>query len=76
VLDHLAACLLVEVVLYFVIIRDTGGVLVSFGMYLSLFAGIAWGVIIFAERFDALTWLAVAVLVIGLSLTMPRRQQS
>ncbi|MBT6206029.1 MAG: DMT family transporter [Rhodospirillaceae bacterium] len=71
-----AACLLVEVVLYFVIIRDTGGVLVSFGMYLSLFAGIAWGVIIFAERFDALTWLAVAVLVIGLSLTMPRRQQS
>tara|TARA_B100000676_G_scaffold14190_1_gene12773 strand:+ start:2906 stop:3853 length:948 start_codon:yes stop_codon:yes gene_type:complete len=61
---------LVEVFLYFAIIRDTGGVLVSFSFYISLFAGIAWGVTIFGEVFDWVTWIAVVALMIGLALTV------
>jgi len=68
-----ALCVLVEVLLYFVIIRASGGVLVNFSMYISLFAGIAWGWAIFSERHDPVVWIAVAVLVAGLALTVQRR---
>ena len=71
-----AACIVVEVLLYFVIIGRTGGVLVNFGMYISLFAGIAWGWVIFGERLGLLVWIAVAALAIGLALTIPRRGKS
>ena len=70
-----AACVLVEVLLYFLIISRTGGVLVSFSMYLSLFAGIAWGWAIFGERLGAAVWLATAVLAAGLALTVPPRER-
>jgi drug/metabolite transporter (DMT)-like permease len=70
-----AACVLIEVLLYFVIIGRTGGVLVNFSMYISLFAGIAWGWVIFGERLDLVVWIAVAVLAVGLALTVPRRAE-
>ena len=70
-----AACVLVEVLLYFLIISRTGGVLVNFSMYISLFAGIAWGWVIFGEQHDAHVWIAVVVLAIGLSFTLPVRKK-
>lgn len=71
-----AACILVEVLLYFVIIRQTGGVIVNFQMYIALFAGFAWGYAIFGEQHGLHVWIAVAVLVVGLALTIPRRGES
>lgn len=68
-----ALCVLVEVLLYFVIIKASGGVLVNFSMYISLFAGMAWGWAIFGERHGVVVWIAVAVLVAGLALTVQRR---
>lgn len=68
-----AACVLVEVLLYFLIISRTGGVLVSFSMYISLFAGIAWGWVIFGEQLGLAVWIAIAVLAVGLALTVPPR---
>jgi len=50
------------------LVRTTGGVLVSFGTFVSLFAGIGWGVLIFRESHDVSIWLAVAVLVLALML--------
>ncbi len=70
-----AACVLVEVLLYFLIISRTGGVLVSFSMYISLFAGIAWGWAIFGEQLGLAVWFAIAVLAAGLALTVPPRAQ-
>lgn len=61
-------CGVFEVLMYFWLIRTTGGVLVSFGTFVSLFAGIAWGMLIFSERHGPSVWLAVAVLVGGLTL--------
>src|SRR5690606_23133853 len=63
-----AVCVLIEVVLYFVIISRTGGVLVSFSMYISLFAGIAWGWAIFGEQLGITVWIAIAVLAVGLAM--------
>ena len=60
------AASLINIVLYFYIIQNTGGVLVSFGSFVSLFAGIAWGMVLFAESHGVLVWIAVAVLILAL----------
>lgn len=61
-------CGVFEVFMYFHLVRTTGGVLVSFGTFISLFAGIAWGMVIFSESHDSMVWLAVIVLVAALAL--------
>lgn len=58
----------IEVFMYFYLVRITGGVLVSFATFISLFAGIGWGMLIFSESHSAWVWLAVAVLVLALGL--------
>lgn len=63
-----AACGVIEVIMYFWLIRTTGGVLVSFATFVSLFAGIGWGILLFAESHGQRLWLAVAVLVGALLL--------
>ena len=59
---------LINIVLYFYVIQNTGGVLVSFSSFTSLFAGIGWGMIIFSERHGVSVWAAVVVLVGALSI--------
>lgn len=59
---------MINIVLYFYIIQHTGGVLVSFGSFVSLFAGIGWGMLIFSERHGVTTWAAVLVLVGSLAV--------
>ena len=54
--------------MYFWLIRTTGGVLVSFGTFVSLFAGIGWGMAIFSESHGPAVWVAVLVLVGALAL--------
>ena len=61
-------CGIFEILMYFWLIRTTGGVLVTFATFVSLFAGIVWGMIIFSERHGPLVWLAVLVLVGALAL--------
>lgn len=58
----------IEVVMYFWLIKTTGGVLVSFATFVSLFAGIGWGMLLFAESHPHWLWLAVSVLVVALLL--------
>ncbi len=68
-----------EVVMYFYLIKTTGAVLVSFATFVSLFAGIGWGMLLFAESHDNWLWLAAAVLVAALTMVsldaMPRRRR-
>lgn len=61
-------CGILEIVMYFWLVRTTGGVLVSFGTFIALFAGIGWGMIIFSETHGAAVWVAVLVLVAALVL--------
>ncbi len=58
----------VESVLYFYLISKTGGVFVTFAGFVSLFAGIGWGVLLFAESHGAMVWFAVGLLCVSLFL--------
>lgn len=59
---------IVEVLLYFHLIRRTGGVLVSFGTFVSLIAGILWGILLFSETHGASVWIAALLLLFALTL--------
>ena len=56
----------VESLIYFYLIQQTGGVFVSFGTFVSLFAGIGWGIVLFSEAHAPAVWLAVLALVVAL----------
>lgn len=58
----------VESLIYFLLIKRTGGVFVNFGTFVSLFAGLFWGILLFSEAHRDLTWLAVALLAAALVL--------
>ena len=57
-----------EVVMYFHLIRTTGGVLVAFATPIALFGGIGWGMVVFGESHSAWVWVAVFVLLLSLAL--------
>jgi drug/metabolite transporter (DMT)-like permease len=61
-----------ESLIYFSLIQKTGGVFVNFGTFVSLFAGIAWGIVLFGEVHSAMTWAAVAVLAAALFIASRR----
>lgn len=67
----------IESLIYFWLIRHTGAVYVNFGTFISLFAGIAWGMALFGESHGATTWYAALLLVVALVLaregSAPRR---
>ena len=58
----------IESLIYFVLIRRTGGVYVNFASFISLFAGIGWGALLFAETLSVMAWSAVLALVASLVL--------
>ena len=64
---------IIETLLYFLLIKYAGGVFVSFGTFISLFAGIAWGIALFAEVHPASTWVAVIALFASLALVCTDR---
>lgn len=65
----------IESLLYFYLIQNTGGVFVSFGTFISLFAGIAWGIILFSESHGIMVWIAVTTLCISLILACFERPE-
>ncbi|MBX2869790.1 MAG: DMT family transporter [Acidiferrobacterales bacterium] len=60
----------VETLLYFRLIKSTGAVFVSFGTFVSLAAGVGWGVLLFSERHPYYVWLAIGILVLALYLAL------
>ena len=58
----------IESMIYFHLVKTTGGVFVGFGTFIALFAGMAWGYALFGEQHGAVVWLAVAALCVALAL--------
>ena len=58
----------IESLIYFYVIEKTGGVFVSFASFISLFAGIAWGILLFSESHGLVVWFAVAATFVSLLL--------
>jgi len=57
-----------EVYLYFYLLRTAGAVFVSVGSFVSLFAGIFWGMAFLGERHPPSVWMAVALVSVALYL--------
>ena len=64
----LILCGALEVMLFFYLVNKTGAVLVSFASIITLFSGIAWGILLFSETHPATTWAAVGLLTVALCL--------
>lgn len=63
-----------EVYLYFYLLSTAGAVFVSFGCFVSLFAGFFWGLLLLGESHSPLVWLAVAVVSVALYLIVAERR--
>jgi len=64
---------LVDIWLYFELIRLKGPIFTSHANYFMVASGLFWGMIIFGERPGALTWLSVLLLVVSLYLVSRRK---
>lgn len=66
-----------EVYLYFTIIRMAGAVVVSLSNFVTIAAGVMWGMLIFAEQPGLWDWLCVAVLMLSLAMVIqPAKPES
>ena len=58
----------VESFIYFHLIERSGGVFVSFGNFVAMIAGIAWGILLFSEVHGVFVWFAVIAAMLSLLL--------
>src|SRR5690606_6926384 len=70
----MVAFAILEVYLYFTIIRMAGAVVVSLSNFVTIAAGVMWGMLIFAEQPGLWDWLCVAVLMLSLAMVVQYRQ--
>lgn len=64
----------IEVYLYFTIIRMAGAVVVSLSNFITIAAGVIWGMLIFGEQPSWWDWLCVAILMLSLGLVIEYRK--
>jgi drug/metabolite transporter (DMT)-like permease len=57
-----------EIFLYFHLLRSAGAVFVSAGSFVSLFAGVFWGMALLGEQHPSSIWLAVVLVAAALGL--------
>lgn len=63
-----------EVYLYFTIIRIAGAVVVSLSNFITIAAGVVWGMLIFNEQPSWWDWICVAILMFSLALVVEYRK--
>lgn len=63
-----------EVYLYFTIIRMAGAVVVSLSNFITIAAGVVWGMLIFNEQPSWWDWICVAILMLSLALVVDYRK--
>jgi len=66
----IAGLSIVEIYLYFEIVRRAGAVFVSLGSFVSIFAGVLWGMVLFGEQHGIWIWVGFGLL--SMSLLMIR----
>ena len=64
---------LVDIWLYFELIRIKGPIFTSHANYFMVASGLLWGMVIFGERPGALIWLSVLLLIVSLYLVSRRK---
>jgi drug/metabolite transporter (DMT)-like permease len=64
----MAAISLIDIYIYFELIRIKGPIYTSHANYVMVVSGVLWGMVIFAERPSSLMWLSAALLIVSLNL--------
>jgi len=59
---------LIDIYIYFELIRQKGPIYTSHANYVMVISGVLWGMIIFAERPSSLMWVSAALLIASLYL--------
>lgn len=59
---------LIDIYIYFELIRRKGPIYTSHANYVMVISGVLWGMVIFAERPSSLMWVSVALLIASLYL--------
>jgi drug/metabolite transporter (DMT)-like permease len=68
----MAAISLIDIFVYFELIRLKGPIYTSHANYFMVVSGVLWGMVIFAERPSPLMWVSAALLVVSLYLISER----
>ena len=69
----MALIALVDIYIYFELIRIKGPIFTSHANYFMVVSGVAWGMLLFAERPSPLMWISVLLLLVSLYLITDRR---
>jgi len=64
----MAAIALIDIFIYFEVIRLRGPIFVSHANFFMVVSGVAWGMVFFAEQPSSLLWLSALLLVVSLFL--------
>ena len=59
---------LIDIYIYFELIRIKGPIYTSHANYIMVVSGVIWGIIIFAERPTSMMWVSAALLIVSLYL--------
>jgi drug/metabolite transporter (DMT)-like permease len=70
----MAAISLIDIYIYFELIRTRGPIFTSHANYVMVASGVLWGMVIFAERPSSLMWLSVTLLMLSLYLVGKRKK--
>jgi drug/metabolite transporter (DMT)-like permease len=73
VLAAMSIFAVLEVLLYFAIIRAAGAVTVSLSNFVTIVAGVVWGMLIFDERPSLWVWLCAGILLLAVYLVLSSR---
>lgn len=72
----MALIALVDIYLYFELIRIKGPIFTSHANYFMIVSGVLWGMLIFDERPSPMTWLSGVMLIASLYLISDHRQRA
>jgi drug/metabolite transporter (DMT)-like permease len=64
----MATISLIDIYIYFELIRIKGPIYTSHANYFMVVSGVGWGILIFAERPSSLMWVSAALLIVSLYL--------
>jgi DNA-binding response OmpR family regulator/drug/metabolite transporter (DMT)-like permease len=70
----MAAASNLAMLLFMVLISSTGAVFASQSGYATTAAGIGWSVMLLGEAIPALTWVSLALIVVGLIMVEPKQE--
>jgi len=65
----------VAYLVFFTVVKSSGAVFASQTGYVVTLSGVAWGIVIFDEAHSTWVWISLGLILIGLTLVTPRKNE-